>query len=72
MPQHASRDVATAALALSDIASSLRATLAGQRNATVLLGEVDGVDPAQRTVSVRDIGPVPYDTLLLATGATSS
>lgn len=64
--------VATAALAPSDIASSLRAMLARQRNATVLLGEVDGVDTGRRTVSVREAGAVPYDTLVLATGAVPS
>lgn len=64
--------VATAALAPSDIASPIRAMLARQGNAEVLLGEVDGVDTAGRTVSVRDVGPVPYDMLVLATGAVPS
>jgi NADH dehydrogenase len=62
--------VATAALAPSDIASPVRAIVSGQTNVEVLLGAVDGVDPAGRTVSVRDIGAIPFDYLVVASGAT--
>ena len=61
--------VATAALASSDIAAPIRAIFARQRNVEVLLGEVDGVDVATRTVSMRDVGAIPYDQLVLATGS---
>lgn len=64
--------VATAALAPSDIASPIRAIFARQRNVEVLLGEVDGIDIAARRVSVRELGAIPYNYLVLATGATSS
>ena len=64
--------VATAALASSDIAAPIRAIFARQQNVEVLLGEVDGVDVAARTVSVRDVGAIPYDQLVLATGSTST
>ena len=42
--------VATAGLSATDIAAPLRHILRGQRNATVLLGEVHAIDPAARTV----------------------
>ena len=64
--------VATAALASTDIASPIRSILARKRNVEVLLGEVVAVDVASRTVSVRDAGAVSYDQLVLASGATSS
>jgi NADH dehydrogenase len=64
--------VATAALAPSDIASPVRAIFAGRKDVEVLFGEVDGVDPRARTVSVRDMGAIPFDHLVLATGAVSS
>ncbi len=64
--------VATAALAPSDIASPIRALLARQSNAEVLLGEVNGIDVLRRTVSVHGMGALPYDMLVVATGATTS
>ena len=64
--------VATAALAPSDIASPIRSMFARQRNVEVLLGEVDGIDVTARTVSVPDVGAIPYDQLVIATGAATS
>ena len=64
--------VATAALAESDIATPVRAILRHARDITVLMGEVTGVDPARRIVTVRDTGEFPYDYLILATGAAYS
>jgi NADH dehydrogenase len=61
--------VATGGLSPGDIASPLRAVLGRQPNATVLLGEMVDLDPARRRVVLSD-GEVPYDTLVLATGAT--
>ncbi len=63
--------VATTALAAGDIAMPIRVLLREQRNARVLLGEVTGVD-AQRREIVLGARRVPYDYLLLATGATHS
>jgi NADH:ubiquinone reductase (H+-translocating) len=63
---------ATAALAPSDIASPIREILRHEREATVLMGEVVGVDPARRVVSVKDAGEFAYDYLILATGAAYS
>lgn len=63
--------VATAALNPSDIAAPIRQILRGQRNATVLLAEVTAVDLVARLVRM-DTGEMPYDFLIVATGATHS
>ena len=61
--------VATGALSPGEIAAPLRAVLRKQRNTTVLLGEAKGIDPGRREVLMHDGGPIPYDTLVVATGA---
>ena len=63
---------ATAALAPSDIASPVREILRREREATVLMGEVTGVDPVRRVVLVENTGEFVYDYLILATGAAYS
>jgi len=68
--------VATAALTPSQIATPTRNILRKQKNTTVILGEAAGVDTDQKLVLVSDADrqnvPVPYDYLILATGATHS
>jgi NADH dehydrogenase len=68
--------VATAGLAPGDIAAPIRHLLQKQRNVTVGLAEVTGVDVANRRVQVDYLGqrdtPFDYDYLVLATGATHS
>ena len=68
--------VATAALTPAQIAMPIRSILRNQKNASVFMGEVTGVDTEQRCVFVinadRSNVPVPYDDLILATGATHS
>ncbi len=64
--------VATAALAPTDIGTPIRAMFAHRPNVLVLLGEVAAVDTASRTVAVRDLDPIRYDFLVIATGAASS
>jgi NADH dehydrogenase len=64
--------VATAALAPSDIASPVRAMLRRDVDITVIMGEVTGVDAARRVVVVADTGELAYDYLILATGAVYS
>ena len=65
--------VATAGLPPSDIAWPIRSILHKQRNATVLLDEVVGVDTAEKRVELRDRkSSVPYDYLVLAPGSTHS
>lgn len=63
--------VATAALSPADIAWPIRGILSAQRNASVLLGTVTGVDTAGKAVILED-RRVPYDQLILATGARHS
>jgi NADH:ubiquinone reductase (H+-translocating) len=60
--------VATAALSPADIASPIRSILARQKNATVLLAQVSGIDLAGRRVLAGD-RQVDYDFLIVATGA---
>ena len=66
--------VATSVLSPSQIGSSIRAILRKQKNTTVILGEVTGVDKDQKRVLVSDADrkevPVAYDYLILATGVT--
>ena len=61
--------VATAALSPADIAEPIRVVLRRQRNATVLLDEVIGVDPAAHAVKTRTGARQDYDWLILATGS---
>jgi NADH dehydrogenase len=64
--------VATAGLDADDIAYPVRGTLRRQRNARFRLGRVTAVDPAARTVSLRDGATLPYDVLVLAIGAVTA
>ena len=68
--------VATSVLAPGQIASPIRGLLAKQANASVMLGDVTGVDAASRHVIV-DVADkagirIGYDFLIVATGATHS
>lgn len=60
--------VATAGLAPNQIATPVRAILRHQKNARVELGTVAGIDAAKREVVLGD-RRVPYDFLIIATGA---
>ncbi len=64
--------VATGAISPGDIAQPLRSILRKRRNVTVLLGEATGIDIERREVVLGDGGPLPYDTLIVATGARHS
>ena len=68
--------VATSVLSPAQIATPIRGILRKQKNTTVLLGEVVGVDTDQKCVLVNDADregvSIPYDYLILATGATHS
>ncbi|MBS0388628.1 MAG: NAD(P)/FAD-dependent oxidoreductase [Proteobacteria bacterium] len=61
--------VATAGLAAPSIAAPLRHILRQQRNVTVYLGDVQGVDALAHTVTVNEQRH-GYDYLVLATGTT--
>jgi NADH dehydrogenase len=67
--------VATGILSEGEIAPPTREVLAKQKNATVLLGEVTGIDLAARTVTSQVLGRelvTPYDSLLVAAGSGQS
>ncbi|TIR97713.1 MAG: NAD(P)/FAD-dependent oxidoreductase, partial [Mesorhizobium sp.] len=61
--------VATTALATSEIAWPIRHLLRKRKDVTTLLGTVIGVDRAGKRVLLDDGSAVGYDTLVLATGA---
>ncbi len=62
--------VATAGLSAPDIAAPLRHILRRQRNVTVLMETVAGIDGAAREVRLEHRDALHYDYLLLASGAT--
>src|SRR5215470_17441385 len=68
--------VATSVLTPSQIATPIRSIFRNQKNTTVILGEVSGVDKAQKCVFVsnadRQNASIFYDHLILATGASHS
>ncbi|HUX72748.1 MAG TPA: NAD(P)/FAD-dependent oxidoreductase [Steroidobacteraceae bacterium] len=61
--------VGTATLSTSEIAWPVRHLLRKRKEITTLLGVVNGVDASNRRVLLDDGGSLPYDTLVLATGA---
>jgi NADH:ubiquinone reductase (H+-translocating) len=63
--------VATSGLSPGDIAAPLRHILRRQRNTRVIMDEVTGVDTGRRMVLLKD-REVPYDTLVIAAGASHS
>ena len=63
--------VATGTLSPGEIASPLRSVLKKHKNTRVLLGEAVDLDATSRELILSD-GSVPYDTLLVATGARNS
>jgi NADH dehydrogenase len=64
--------VATGGLSAPSIAGPIRHILAGQRNATVLLGEAQSIDPGEKCVALRDGARIAYDYLIVATGSAHS
>src|SRR3954467_2905402 len=64
--------VATAVLSPADVAWPVRHILRGQKNATVLMATVTGIDTARKLVTLEQAAAVPYDILIVATGATHS
>ncbi|AFY49768.1 NADH dehydrogenase, FAD-containing subunit [Nostoc sp. PCC 7524] len=63
--------VATGMLSPADISAPLRSVLSKSKNTKVLLGEVKDIDPEAQQVILGD-KVVPYDTLIVATGAKHS
>jgi NADH dehydrogenase len=60
--------VATGGLAPGEIAAPIRRVVRGQANTSVLLENVDNIDLERREV-VHGDGTIPYDYLIVATGA---
>jgi NADH dehydrogenase len=61
--------VATGVLSPAEISSPIRSVLSKQQNAEVFMGEVTGVDTQAQRVLLHNGHSVPYDYLILATGA---
>jgi NADH dehydrogenase len=64
--------VATGALSPGEIAAPIRVILRNHANTRVLLGDVVGIDVAARTLTLDNGDTVPYDTLIVAAGATDN
>jgi NADH dehydrogenase len=62
--------VATAGLSAPSISAPIRHILERQKNATVLLGEVKQVVPAEKKLILEDGASVAYDYLVVASGTT--
>ena len=63
--------VATAGLSAPSIAAPIRHILARQRNATMLMAEVNGIDVTRRALSLEGAGELPYDYLVVASGSVN-
>lgn len=61
--------VATGALAAGEISQPLRSIFRGQKRTEVVLGEAVDLDVDGRAVALSDGARIPYDTLVVATGA---
>lgn len=64
--------VSTAYLSPEDVGAALRAVFRRQRNATITVGAVAGVDRRQRVVRLEDGRVLPFDYLIVAAGAQSN
>jgi NADH dehydrogenase len=68
--------VATATLSPGDITAPIRHLVRAQRNTTVLLADVTGIDVVRRTVTIEEVRgrfrDIAYDYLILAAGARHS
>ena len=61
--------VATGGLSPAEISSPLRSILNKQQNTTVLMGQVENIDPVEQKVFLNH-GHINYDTLIVATGVS--
>jgi len=64
--------VATASLSPSEIAWPIRSIFKGRRDVRTMLARVDNIEPAEKRVILEGGEAVPFDTLVLATGARHS
>jgi len=61
--------VATAGLSAPSISAPIRHILERQKNATVLLGEVQAIVPGEKKVTLEDGSSIAYDYLVVASGS---
>ena len=64
-------EVATAGLEAGDVAYPVRAIFGRSRNVTFRFGTVTGVDWERHLVTLEGSGPLPFDSLVVASGATA-
>ncbi len=64
--------VATAGLSPGEIAAPIRHILRGHKNTEVLMAEVTGIDSSKKIVELADNRHIPYDYLIISTGARQS
>lgn len=64
--------VATGGLSAPSISAPIRHILSRQRNTTVLLGEVEGIDLQAKKVRLEDGEELAYDRLLVAAGSINT
>jgi NADH dehydrogenase len=64
--------VATAALAPSDIAVPIRSIFSDRPEVSVIMGSATNIDAKRRIVTVADAGDIPFDYLVMATGSVYS
>ena len=64
--------VATAALSPADIAAPVRSIVKDLPSVSVLMDELVGIDAAARTIRTANGATLPYDALVIATGARHS
>lgn len=62
--------VATGGLSAGDISSPLRSVLSKQKNVRVLMGEVTGIAPEEKSIRLKNGETVGYDSLIMATGSS--
>ncbi len=64
-------EVATAGLEAGDVAYPVRAIFGRSRNVSFRFGTVSGIDWDRRQVTVEGAGPLPFDSVIVASGATA-
>jgi NADH:ubiquinone reductase (H+-translocating) len=64
-------EVATAGLEAGDVAYPVRAIFGRSKNVTFRFGTVTGVDWDRRQVDLEGSTPLPFDTVIVASGATA-